>query len=539
MSQVRPRVIPPRPAQAPLNVPQPLPEIPFESPVPTPTERPDIPGSITVIQFNFAGNTAFSNEELATVTTPFTNRPITFAELLQAEAAVTKLYTNAGYLNSGAFVPANQTITQEAAIVKIQIVEGGIEDILVTVDGRLRSEYIRSRLALATTKPLNQNRLLEALQLLQLDPLVESISAELSAGSRPELSLLTVRVKEADTFNIELVADNGRNPSVGSFQRGLRIIQDNVLGYGDGFFLEYKNTDGSNNLDLRYRIPVNPRNGAVILAGGLNSSEVIEDPFDELDITGNSPYFELSFRQPVIQTPRHELALGITASHQESSNKLLGIEFPLSPGADDQGKTRISALRFYQEWLQRNPQDVLAVRSQFNIGLSLGATNDDPPNGHFFSWRGQGQYVRLLAPDMLFVVRSDLQFSDRPLVPLEQFALGGLYSVRGYRQDLLLTDNGLLTSAEVRLPILRIASVKGVLQVVPFVDFGVGWNNSDNPIPNPDPSTLVSVGVGLQWQMSDRLTARFDWGIPLIDANSSNDTLQEQGLYFSINLSLF
>lgn len=68
---------------------------------------------------------------------------------------------------------------------------------------------------------------------------------------------------------------------------------------------------------------------------------------------------------------------------------------------------------------------------------------------------------------------------------LEQFTLGGLYSVRGYRQDLLLTDNGVFASAEVRLPILRVDSVKGVLQVAPFVDFGVGWNDVGNPIPTP------------------------------------------------------
>lgn len=545
ISQVPPRVIPPRPPSPPIPLPQPLPEIPLQIPTPTPPvspELPTLPGNITVTQFIFEGNTAFSDEELTIVTAPFTNRAITFAELLQAEAAVTKLYTDAGYLNSGAIIPANQTLTQKAAIVKIQIIEGGLEEIQVTVDGRLKPEYIRSRLALATTKPLNQNRLLEALQLLQLDPLVENISAELSAGSRPELSLLTVRVKEADTFNIELVADNGRNPSVGSFQRGIRINENNVLGYGDGFFLEYINTHGSNSFDLSYRIPVNPRNGAITLAGGLNYSRVIEEPFEELDIKGNSSYFDLTFRQPVIQTPRYELALGVIASHQESSNEILGINVPLSPGANEQGQTSITALRFFQEWIQRSPQDVLALRSQFNIGLGFGfgaTNNEEPPDSRFFNWRGQGQYVRQLAPDMLFVVRSDLQFSDRPLVPLEQFAIGGLYSVRGYRQDLLLTDNGFFTSAEVRLPILRVASIQGVLQVVPFIDFGIGWNNPNNPIPNRDPNTLVGVGVGLQWQMSDRMTARFDWGIPLTNADSSNDTLQEQGLYFSINLSLF
>lgn len=82
--------------------------------------------------------------------------------------------------------------------------------------------------------------------------------------------------------------------------------------------------------------------------------------------------------------------------------------------------------------------------------------------------------MRLLAPQTLVVIRSDLQFSTRALVPLEQFGLGGLRSVRGYPQDILLTDNGFFASAEVQLPVLRVKKVGGVLQVVPFIDFGVG-----------------------------------------------------------------
>lgn len=543
ISQV-PNPVPPRQPEEPIPIPQPLPDTPLDrvpSPVPTPQEPLKIPGTITVTRFEFEGNTAFSDEELAKVTAPFTNQPITFAELLQAEAAVSQLYSDLGYINSGAVIPADQTLSPRGAIVKIRIIEGGIEAIEVVVDGRLTPEYVRSRLELATSTPLNRDRLLEALQLLQLDPLIETISAELSAGVRPELSLLTVRVTEADTFGVEVFGDNGRVPSVGSFRRGVRLNQDNLLGYGDGLSVEYTNTDGSNSLNLRYKIPVNARNGTLTLAGGLTDSEVVESPFDELDIRGNSPYFEMSFRQPIVQTPTEELAFGITASLEESNNEILGVKFPLSPGADEDGRTRVSALRFFQEWTQRTPQDVFAVRSQFNLGLRIfdATINDEPPDGRFFNWRGQVQYVRLLAPETLLVLRSDLQLADRPLVPLEQFALGGLYSVRGYRQDLLLTDNGFFASAEVRLPILRVESVEGVLQVVPFVDFGIGWNNTDNPIPTPDTQTLIGIGLGLQWQMSDKFTARFNWGIPLIDVDSGNGTLQEQGLYFSVNYNLF
>jgi hemolysin activation/secretion protein len=209
------------------------------------------------------------------------------------------------------------------------------------------------------------------------------------------------------------------------------------------------------------------------------------------------------------------------------------VGFP-QPGADDDGETRLSILRFFQEWTQRSSQQVLAARSQFSFGLDVfdATSNNRAPDGSFFSWRGQAQWVRLLARDTIVLLRADAQLADRALVPLEQFGLGGQRTVRGYRQDLLLTDNAFLASAELRYPILRIPEVGGILQITPFVDYGTASNRSGNP--NIDPSNLASVGVGLLWQ-SNNLSARFDYGIPLVYVRSRDDeTLQEKGLYFSI-----
>jgi hemolysin activation/secretion protein len=543
-NQPIPNPIQPREPSPPLPSPQPSPtppalELPPAAPPSEPTEQPGIPGSITVERFEFEGNTAFTNADLAAVTAPFTRRPITFAELLQVEAIVTKRYTEAGYINSGAVIEAKQVINQNAAVVKVRIIEGGLEEIKILGTKHLDPNYVRSRLKLATARPLNQNRILKALQVLQLDPLFQSISADLSAGSRPELGVLTVKIKEAKTFDSELFADNGRAPSVGSFQRGVRVEKRNLSGIGDRISAEYANTNGSNAFDLSYTVPINARNGTISLSGGINSTQIIEAPFDPIDISGNSYFVDLSYRQPLIQTPSKELAVGITASRQESQTKIFGENFRLSPGADENGKTRTLALRLFQDWTQRRSNDVFAARSQFNFGLgAFDATiNNEHPDSRFFSWRGQAQYVRLLAPQTLLVLRSDLQLSSVALVPTEQFALGGQQSVRGYRQDALLTDNGIFASAEVRFPILRVKRIKGVLQIAPFVDFGMGWNSSG--VKNPDQNTLVGVGVGLQWQMGDRLTTRFDWGIPLINIDSEKKTLQEQGLYFSITYSLF
>ncbi|MBE9081204.1 MULTISPECIES: ShlB/FhaC/HecB family hemolysin secretion/activation protein [unclassified Tolypothrix] len=533
-------VQPPVPSPTPLpKPPQPLPPPEQLLPAPNPTPVPEqtlpenLPENIVVERFEVVGSTVFTPEQLAAETKEFIKRPISLAEIFQARSKITDLYVRNGYITSGAYIPP-QTI--KSGVIKIQVVEGKLEEIQVTGTRRLNSNYVRSRLAIATKAPLNREQLLEALQLLQLNPLIQNLSAELSAGSRPGVSVLQVEVREAQSFSAQVVLDNGRSPSVGSFRRRLQINQANLLGFGDGFNFAYTNTDGSNAFDVGYTLPLNARNGTLSFNFGTTSSNVIEEPFNILDIESSSRYYEITFRQPIIQTPTQELALGLTASRRESEATYIEGErlpFP-SLGADEQGRTRISAIRFFQEWTTRNSREVIALRSQFNLGIgAFDATiNQDGPDSRFFAWQGQAQWARLLAPETLLLLRVNTQLASKSLLPLEQLGLGGIDTVRGYRQDYLLTDNGAFASAEVQVPILRLPKIGSTLHLAPFVDFGVAWNNSNRA--NPDPNTLASVGLGLRWTQGDRFTARLDWGVPLVSVESRENTWQENGLYFSL-----
>lgn len=536
---------PPTPPSLPPQLPPPSQLLQPSQPLPTPEQAlPEIPQTFIVKQFQVFGTTVFSQQKLNEVLKDFINKPIAFAQLLEVRSRITELYIQEGYITSGAYIP-EQTLTN--GIVQIQVVEGKLEEIQITGTRRLNPNYIRSRIiAHGASTPLNQKRLLESLQILQLNPLIQNLSAELSAGSRPSTSLLAIRVTEADTFNTQIVLDNGRSPSVGSFRRQLQVNEANLLGIGDSMSLAYSNTDGSNTIDASYSLPLNPRNGTLTFSYGNTSANIIERPFNILDIESASQYYELTYRQPLVKTPYQEFALGITASRRESeiSSSLLEKNnvplFLLSPGADAQGNTKVSALRFFQEWTSRNSQEVIAARSQFSLGVgAFNATIDDTaPDTRFFAWQGQAQWVRLLAPDTLLLIRGDVQLASTTLLASEQFGLGGINSVRGYRQDLLLRDNGAFASAEVRLPILRVPQWKGVLQATPFVEVGTAWNNSSNRDEN-NINTLASVGLGLRWLQGDNFTAAVEWGIPLISVDSSGNTWQENGLYFFVQYNVF
>ena len=111
--------------------------------------------------------------------------------------------------------------------------EGGIENIEITGLKKLREAYVRSRIQQGVSEPLEREKLLEQLQILQLDPLIANIAAELAAGTRPENSILELSVTEADPFFTELFTDNARAPSVGSWRRGIRFTERNLFGFGE------------------------------------------------------------------------------------------------------------------------------------------------------------------------------------------------------------------------------------------------------------------------------------------------------------------
>lgn len=553
-----------------------------------PSEVPEIkfqgcPDKITVEKFEIiAEHPVFpiTTLESAVNNDEFLNRPLSCTEMFRAALVITEIYHKSKYQTSGAkvIIPQEvQTNQNQKRIVLIKVIEGELEEIRVkpfcrnrqnsggdnnptdNCSGKtkplyLNPEYVRSRLNLVKSKPLNIARLQEALQLLRLNSPIKNISANLYAGSKPGNTILEVQIEEGETLNMPLSMNNSRSPSSGSFQRSAGISNKNLLGMGDSISWNYNHTDGSSGWDISYSVPFNSRNGTLAFSYNNTSTQVIEPPFNNLDINSKSRSYELTIRQPVIQAIKQtngqenydEFSLGLTFSRKESDTSLLGTPYPLSPGANDQGSTRISTVRFFQEWSRQNSRQVLAVRSQFNLGIGVFNTtinqpipgvNEVIPDNRFFSSSGQGQWVQLLAPETILLLRTNMQFAGRTLVPLEQFAIGGFGSVRGYRQDTLLNDNGIFTSAELQFPVLRIPRWKTIFQLTPFVDYGTASNTSEKQ--NSNPNSLASVGLGLKLQQGDNFTARLDWGIPLIYVNSRERTWQENGLTFTLSWNPF
>ena len=107
-------------------------------------------------------------------------------------------------------------------------------------------------------------------------------------------------------------------------------------------------------------------------------------------LSSRSSYLEASYRHPIIRTPKQEIALGFAFDYRQNSQLFLeDVGFPtLARGTDIEGVTKISTLRFTQEYSTRSDRNVFAVNSQFNIGLNaFDATINagNVPDSQFFS----------------------------------------------------------------------------------------------------------------------------------------------------------
>jgi hemolysin activation/secretion protein len=547
--------------------------------------------SIYVKDLKITGNTRFSDAQIAAVVqktlepepvasqiaaAPIDlkqiNRRLTPAQLVQISDAITKLYnqgcpeskladakeTKRGklpcYINSGAYVPAEVLQAQDGTA-EVRIVEGKIAKIDIKMEPSgfpgllaldLRPSYIQSRLQRATKGTLELSNLVNAVKLLEQDPLIAKINVELAPGVETGTSNLNVTVKQANFAGSKYLIDNSRSSSIGSLRQQIGVSQANLLGLGDQLTLGYNWTKGSKTWEAGYTLPINARNGRLSFNYSFGQSRVVEAPFGDLDIKSKSHNYELALWQPLKQTPDETLAISIKGTHYSNLGRFLetlndGFELPFpSEGADEQGRTRVTALRFGQEWIKRGERNVFSLQSEFSLGVNaLGArrllqeSDRRSPDNQFVAWKGQGLWVHSLAPDTLFSLRGQLQFADRALVPVEQFAIGGVDTVRGYRTNSLLTDNGWLISAELSLPVLRIPRWNSRVDVVPFFDLGQGWNRGDE---QPDLKRLASLGLGLRWKLGDKFQAKVDWGVPLGETQVGGRSLRN-GLNFSILFS--
>ncbi|MFZ6656680.1 ShlB/FhaC/HecB family hemolysin secretion/activation protein [Undibacterium sp. TJN19] len=496
----------------------------------------DVLADVNVKEFRFTGNTVITTQVLQDLARPYLGRLVSHAELEELRTHITRLYIAQGYINSGAvLIPAQGNEPYPGGVVPFRLIEGRISQVEIKGEGRLAQQYLRQRLV-AEPEVLNMPQLQQRFQLLLTDPLFEKINSRIFPGDVPGMAILDIDVVRAKAYGANIFFNNYRAPSIGAETLGLSAWTRNLTGQGDFLEASVTHSEGADPVHVAWTMPVANTGGSLRLSVDQGSSSVVGESLKAIDIKSRSSGFEAGYAQTLVHSLQRKIELGVSYSQRDSKTSLLGEAFSFTPGEPD-GVSKTRVWRFSQDWTERWETQALAARSVFAFG-SNNTDHSDPavsvPDQHYRIWTGQLQYVKNLAKDgAQLILRGSAQQTPDSLLPLERFSLGGVATVRGYRENALVRDRAWLMNAEIHYPFLADAGDGQNLTLISFADIASAWNKDEAS------QKLASIGVGFNWRWKkwavDFFLAKKLNTMPGIDSGN----LQDHGLHFQITYHLF
>jgi hemolysin activation/secretion protein len=513
---------------------------------PAPPQRPPVRTGLQVFvrEVRVEGSTVYSAEELDELTRPWTNRELDASEIRDLVDAVTQKYVEDGYVSSGAFLPDQDL---EGGVLIVKAVEAMLADVIAEGNRWYRTGFLRRRLQAMVPAPVDVGTLQEQIQLLLQEQGIRHIGAALQPGARPGENVLALNVEERIPIGVETSTANDSPPGVGPVAGQLDLADWSLFGIGDVLAARFELSEGLISEEVRYDLPFTPRGTTLELRFRNADSEIVESPFDAADIEADTWTAAVGLRVPVIRTPRMQLWTGVRGEHRRSTTYLAGERESFVPGPED-GVAEVNVLRFVSDWSWRSRTDAVSARSTLSWGIGalgdLDATENrgDVPDSRYVAWLGQLQWAHRFpewAWGTTLLARADLQLADDPLLSIEQIAMGGVGTVRGYRENLLVRDQGVIASLELRIPLLHPFSEGEIagfrLALAPFADFGYAWNVGHTP----PVQTLASLGLGLRWSWRDRIEGYAYWGGRLRSVPRTDSNIQDDGFHLGIRVRVF
>jgi hemolysin activation/secretion protein len=419
----------------------------------------------------------------------------------------------------------------------------------------LRDSFVRDRMPSAEAAPLNAKDVERDFRLLSDDPGLRAVNADLAPGAEPGEAHLTVTVGPAPRVDVYAMAASSRSPSIGGTRYSGGAIIRNALLSGDLLTIDGGETDGLADGFVDYATPFLWPSASLGVRALTDDAAVLAQPVRALAIRSTETNVEVRLLQRLIETPltpRSEggwtdaqtLTVGLRFAHDHGFSTLLGQAFSLAPGAVD-GVTDYDVLRAGVDYLRRGERQVIALSVTGSFGL-VGTASQLPgvvtPDPHFKVILAQMNYARrLTAGGLEFRGRLDAQQASGPLYAPEQFAAGGMDTVRGFRDNLLLADSGVRGSLELDCPLAlghpicsgRTNSWKSV-RLALFTD---GAYVRDRAGVQPKPLGIASAGFGLGWTPVPGLEANVSYAPARSHAPQPGpQDLQDEGVQFAVTV---
>lgn len=468
-----------------------------------------------IVRFKVEGNSLLPQSAIDISLQPFVGKERDFGDVQRALEALEETYKSRGFMSVSVLLPEQ---VLERGEVLLRVVEARIKE--VSVEGAVHFDADNIRASVPALKEGSIPVLEDysaSLRVANENP-AKKITLQLQPGERDEDLVAKIKVTDERPWKVGLTLDNTGNEQTGDQRLGLSYQHGNLFNRDHVLTAQYQTSPQKpkdvNVYALAYRVPLYALGDVIDVYttySDVNAGFIAAGPFN-LAITGKGSSLGAKYTIKLKRRAdyEHELQFGIDGKLFKNSITTGDLEL-----GNDLTVRPLSVL-YSGRWAMEERE----------FGFHLGAARNVPGGSHgdqaafekvragsskdYAVARGGVSFSSTLPQDWQARLAGTAQWSDAPLIPGEQFGIGGASSVRGFGEREIASDKGIQGNLELYSPELCGQLAGQNCRAIAFYDFGSVYRN--DPLPSEEARQHVaSVGLGLRWTMGRHAAIQADY----------------------------
>jgi hemolysin activation/secretion protein len=488
-----------------------------------------------ISRYQVEGNTLLDGRAIDNILAPYTGKARTFADIEQARVALQHAFDSAGFGAVQVLLPEQEL---KLGIVRIKVIEARIGSVSVSGNRIFSESNIRASVpGLREGVSPNTRRIAESLHVANESP-VKQTSLQMKTGAKAGEIDATLRVSDEKPWKVFATLDNTGRAETGKLRLGVGFQHANVGDRDHILTMQYVTSPEKLHevgiYGLSYRIPLYSLGDSVDFFGGYSDvdSGTVAEVFN---VSGKGTVLGAHYTQNLRKHDNfeHKIIYGLDYRAYRNSVDYFGTELgndvtvhPVSLGYAGQWHLAATDSGLYLTLIQNIAGGSKGGDAEFEATRS-GAHAD------YNLVRYGANVARTIGSDWQLRAALDGQYTNKPLVPGEQFGLGGMDSVRGFAEREIADDKGYRASLELYTPEFgastRIPGARA--RALLFYDMGEVMRNNAQP-GEADKTSIASVGAGLRFGLGKPFSVRIDYAY-VVDPAGSQTRGHEQ-IHFSL-----
>jgi len=475
----------------------------------------DIP-TVFIKEITFGKSNIFSQNDLDNFSANLKNKKITADDINNLIHTINISYKEKGYLTAKAYLPPQQL---DGEVLKIDFIEGRVGKIVIKNNKYTRKAYIADKFKEKPGQLFELSALENDIQNFNINNDNIKLEGKIKAGEALGTTDILLNAKEGFPVHIVPSFDNFGRDSVGLLRGGVATSVDSVLGYQDRLTTGVNLGRSSLSTFTDYNFPVFNKGTRIGGTFAYSNIAVTSGPYKDYDVKGDTYLYSIYGQHPWISTSRFYLASNIGVNFKQSNSTI-----------SDNAHTKLDEKSLLTGLSTRYFYRGGAIYSSHTI--SGGYTDNEVENvtKGFIKYEGNITSIHNLKYGISNIFKVMGQYTPSKLETLEQFQVGGVSTVRGFSEGLLLGNNGYLVSEEMLFPIPVLPrkifkyKLRDNIRFSIFADHGAAYPDHGEGVCSKSKDYLTSAGIGLRVTLTRFITSRLYWGFGFDKRESDQPT---------------